>query len=111
MNKRKYGITSRDYAYAIELFRQIPLDHREEKNSMFGKKHSKESIEKKNKKSQPYNSINFPQWLKNKLSEKSKGKNNAMFGKTFYDVWVEKYGKDIADKKLEKYKNNKRNKL
>lgn len=25
MNKRKYGITSRDYAYAIELFRKTPI--------------------------------------------------------------------------------------
>jgi NUMOD3 motif len=110
MNKRKYGLTSRDYAYARELFNLIPKNHNGEKNPMFGKKQRLESIEK-NKKSQPYTSVNFPQWLRNKIGEKSKGKNNAMFGKSFYDIWVIKYGKEIADKKLEDYKNNKKNKI
>lgn len=108
MNKRKYEITSRDYEYAIELFRQIPIDHTGEKNPMYGKKQSKLSIEK-NKNSQPYTSKNFPQWLKDKLSEKSKGENNPMFGKTFYEIWEETYGKEEADKKLLEYKNNKNN--
>jgi hypothetical protein len=81
-----------------------------EKNPMFGKKQTPKSIER-NKNSQPYNSTNFPQWLKDKLSEKSKGKNNAMFGKTFYEIWFMKYGKEIADKKLKEYKNNKKDKI
>jgi hypothetical protein len=151
MNKRKYGITSRDYAYAIELFRNIPVSEETrkklskipattkgltyiefyiekfgeeiglqkykefkirnkdknigEKNPMYGKKQKPESIEK-NKKSQPYNSANFPQWLKDKIGEKSKGENNAMAGKSFYDVWVIKFGKEMADEKLKQYKNN-----
>lgn len=29
------------------------------------------------------------------------GKNNPMYGKTYYDVWVKKYGKEEADKKQE----------
>jgi len=29
----------------------------------------------------------------------STGSNNPMYGKSVYDVWLEKYGKDIADKK------------
>lgn len=37
---------------------------------------------------------------KQQKSIKSSGINNPMFGKTFYDTWVEKYGKDIADEKL-----------
>ena len=89
----------------MELFRTIPKDNKGEKNPMFGKKHSKESI-KKNRESQPYNSENFPQWLKDKIGEKSKGENNAMFGKSFYDIWLIKYGKDIADTKLNEYKQN-----
>jgi hypothetical protein len=32
------------------------------------------------------------------------GKNNPMFGKSLHDVWSEKYGKEIADKKLQEMK-------
>ena len=38
------------------------------------------------------------------------GEKNPMYGKTFYDVWVEKYGKEIADKKKEEWLKNKRKK-
>jgi len=27
-----------------------------------------------------------------------------MFGKTFYDIWIKKFGKEIADKKLKDFK-------
>jgi len=56
-----------------------------EKNPFFGKTHS---IETKDK-------------IRSTIVEKqlSKGCNNPMFGKTVYQVWVEKYGKEEADKK------------
>jgi hypothetical protein len=34
------------------------------------------------------------------------GKNNGMYAKTVYDVWLEKHGKEEADKKYADYKNN-----
>ncbi len=50
-----------------------------------------------------------------KLSDSNKGENNAMFGKTgelnprygisTYDTWLEKYGKDKADKLMSEYSN------
>lgn len=36
----------------------------------------------------------------------NKGKNNPMYGKSVYDVWIEKYGEEEANKKLLKLKNN-----
>ena len=54
------------------------------KNSFYGKKHTKET---KNK-------------IGNKNKGKLKGKNNPMYGKLVYDVWVEKYGKEKANKLL-----------
>lgn len=39
-----------------------------------------------------------------KLSIASSGKNNKMYGKTVYDIWIEKYGKEEADRKLEEFK-------
>ena len=41
---------------------------------------------------------------KSKISKALSGENNPMFGKSFYDIWVEKYGKEVADKKLKKFK-------
>ena len=35
---------------------------------------------------------------KDKIS--SKGKNNGMYGKSVYNVWIKKYGKEEADKRL-----------
>lgn len=35
------------------------------------------------------------------------GKSNGMYGRSFYEAWVEKYGKEEADKKLEDYKKRK----
>lgn len=32
-----------------------------------------------------------------KFRDKSSGKNNPMYGKTFYEVWVQKFGKEKAD--------------
>lgn len=43
---------------------------------------------------------------KQKLKNLNSGENNAMFGISFYDVWLNKYGKDIADKKLKDHSNN-----
>jgi hypothetical protein len=38
----------------------------------------------------------------------SKGEKNPMFGKSFYEIWLDKYGKEEADKRLESFKNKKR---
>jgi very-short-patch-repair endonuclease len=46
--------------------------------------------------------------FKKKLSDERKGTligdNNPMYGKSVYDVWLEKYGKEIADEKFNKMK-------
>jgi len=43
-----------------------------------------------------------------KMSKVSSGENNPMHGRTFYETWVEKYGKEEADKKLEKFKKHRK---
>lgn len=55
-----------------------------EKNPFYGKKHTKKTKLK----------------ISKKISVLSAGINNGMYGKTFYEIWVEKYGKEIADSKL-----------
>jgi group I intron endonuclease len=51
--------------------------------------------------------INYRGWSggKNeKLSKQRKGKGNPMFGNSMYKVWVSKYGKQEADRKLNDWK-------
>jgi hypothetical protein len=58
-------------------------------------------------KDRDYNGENNPFYGKGDLIS---GEKNPMFGRSFYDVWVEKYGKEVADKKLEEFKEKKRKK-
>ncbi len=36
------------------------------------------------------------------MNELNSGENNPMYGKSAYNMWVEKYGKEEADKKQKK---------
>jgi hypothetical protein len=74
-----------------------------------GKEFSEEHLInlKKSFKNRDYNGEKNPFYGKGHLIS---GDKNPMFGKSFYDVWVEKYGKEVADKKKEEWLNNKRKK-
>jgi group I intron endonuclease len=43
---------------------------------------------------------------KKNISKSNSGVRNAMFNRTPYDVWLEKYGKEEADKRLELWRRN-----
>ena len=73
-----------------------------ELNPFFGKKHTKET-KKKIVDGRDY-SVYKTDEFRQKISELSKGKNNPMYGKSVYDIWVGKYGKSIADEKMIEYK-------
>jgi group I intron endonuclease len=62
-----------------------------------GKKHTKETIEKI---SQGNIGKKLSEKQINGLKERSKGELNPMYGKKYYDIWVEKYGKEEADRKM-----------
>ena len=69
----------------------------------YGRHHTAESIAKmlKNK--------NYSYAQTKEFAEKSArhGKDNGMYGRSFYDVWLEKYGKEEADKRMDIYKSKK----
>jgi hypothetical protein len=73
-----------------------------ELNPFFGKHHTNETKEKilKNRNWSIYKTEEF----RKKISIITSGKNNPMFGKSVYSVWVEKYGELIANEKLSEYK-------
>jgi hypothetical protein len=72
-----------------------------DKNPFYGKKHTKETIDKlKNKDTSTYKTQEF----RDKMSSLNQGKNNPMYGKSIYDVWVKKYGEEIANEKLGDFK-------
>lgn len=82
-----------------------------EKNYWYGKKLPKEHVDKiieTKKNTGGWDAFGTPEAReKNRL--RNLGSKNAMYGKTFYEVWVEKYGKEEADKRLElKRQNNSR---
>jgi hypothetical protein len=53
-------------------------------NSFKGKKHTEEQKQK---------------WSRERKGKLTVGKDNGMYGRTPHDIWVEKYGKEYADKK------------
>ena len=71
-------------------------------NPFFGKKHTEETLEKQTKiklgKKHTKTSLD-------KMKGLSSGNKNGMFGKSFYEIWVDKFGKEIADEKLNSFKN------
>ncbi len=46
-----------------------------------------------------YSSSRTPEY-RTKMSQITSGQNNPMYGKNIYDIWVEKYGGDEADKRV-----------
>jgi len=73
-----------------------------ELNPFFGLKHSKESKKKmiENRDVSIYKTKEF----KEKMSKINSGVGNPMYGKSVYDIWLNKYGKEIADNKMLNYK-------
>jgi hypothetical protein len=69
-----------------------------ELNPFFNKKHTQETKLKmiQNRSFESYKTDDF----RIKISNLVSGNKNPMYGRTFYDVWVEKYGKEIANEKL-----------
>lgn len=69
--------------------------------SKYGEKIATEKWENHNKNRKEWSNTDE---FRKKISSKTKGENNAMYGKSFYDIWKLKYGKEIADDKLNKFK-------
>jgi hypothetical protein len=69
-----------------------------------GRKHKKQSIEKMKSSAKDNREYTKTAEFKEKISKVTSGKNNGMYGRSFYDIWLEKYGKKEADKRLNQFK-------
>lgn len=73
-------------------------------NPFFGKKHSEETKKRITEKNKTRNLDYITDEYRKKISATSSGKNNNMYGKSIYDVWLKKYGKEQADLKMQEFK-------
>ena len=67
-------------------------------NPFYGKTHTEETKEKIKNRDKSY--FQDPKYLA-KLSQAFSGDKNPMYGKSYYQIWVEKYGKEEADRRQE----------
>ena len=72
-------------------------EYKGEGNPFYGKKHTKESKEKMQQNRDP--SACQTDEFKKKISQITSGQNNPMYGKNIYGIWIDKYGKDEAEKR------------
>ena len=75
-------------------------------NPFYGKTHS-DATKDKMKKNLNHNFKQIKAY-KNKVSKQCSGKGNPMYGKSVYQVWVKKYGKEQADERLAQLKEKQR---
>ena len=72
------------------------------RNPFYNKKHTSESILlMKNADNKSYTKT---EEFRLKQSISNRGENNNMYGKNIYDIWVKKYGTEIANNKFETWK-------
>lgn len=79
-------------------------DYNGNKNPFYGKKHSKKTIEVMCEKQSLRKTSDE---TKEKLSLAFSGEKNPMYGKSFYDIWFKKFGKEAADKRKKEYSDKK----
>lgn len=109
-------------AHSEETKIKMSINHTGVKNNFYKKTHTNETkkilSEKmkdrlKNKENHPNYGKKFSEESKKKMSDKRKnkqtGKDNPMYGKSVYDVWLFKFGKEEADKKYEMFVEKMRN--
>jgi hypothetical protein len=81
----------------IQMYKKRSEKYKGSGNPFYGHTHTEESIKKmgENKNYDIYKTKDF----RVKISKLTSGKNNPMYGKNCYDVWVEKYGQFEADRR------------
>ncbi len=88
-----------EYREKMKLINELYKErYKGEGNPFYGRTHTKQSIEKiqKNRDTSFYNTPEY----KAKMSLVTSGSNNPMYGKNIYKIWLSKYGKEEADKRL-----------
>jgi primosomal replication protein N len=101
--KCAYNMRVAKYGNTLEkIHREIKEGKRV--NGFLNKKHSEETRKKMKCKKKDMLVFQTPEY-KEKMSKLTSGENNPMFGKRVFDIWVEKYGIEEANKREIERKN------
>jgi hypothetical protein len=124
---KKREISSADYEYARKLLAINGYDDKTKQKMSLAKKgktyeeiygdekaeelktkrrERKHTKEEKDKIKSARNKLELDSSYKEKQKNSRLGIKNPMYKKTVYDIWVQKYGKEIADKKYKNWKEN-----
>jgi len=102
--------SSKESSNRPEVIKKRSENSSGEKNPGFGgkiwrgRKHSQSAIEKIKKSKEKKNPYFQSDEFKDKMSKVTKGEKNPMYGRSVYSIWVEKWGKEVADEKMSSYK-------
>lgn len=118
--KKKIASASRNRIWKTESREKLQKANLGSNNPMFGKEVSEETRlklsiacsgnphshteEAKTKISKSHIGLHHSNEAKKKISIATAGKNNPMHGKSLYDVWLSKFGKETADQKYQQWK-------
>jgi len=87
-----------------DRLRRMSEINRGDKNPFFGKKHADATRRKMSNRDY---SINKTKVFRDKISLAMHGSNNPMYGRSFYAVWMERYGQVEADRRMVELKKKK----
>jgi len=113
--KRKISKSLKGFKHTEETRKKMSINSSGENNGMYGKgykvsgekngRYGKSVSNKTRKKiSESRKGKIASEETRKKISKKSSGENNGMYGNNQYNIWLERYGKQIADKKYKEWK-------
>lgn len=95
----KKSVKENNFCPSCRCLKRDPICYEKTSQALKGRPKSKEH---KQKLREANLGKKASQATRDKISNRVKGSGNPMYGKNVYDVWVKKYGKEIADEKQQK---------
>jgi hypothetical protein len=94
--KNRIGVANTGRTWTDDARKQKSKRSMGSRNSFWGKKHTAETIMKIQRGDHSYQQTDE---YRQAISNATSGAKNGMFGRKVYDIWLEKYGKEEADRR------------